>query len=122
MIEVLEEMPEGTIGFRATGHVTGDEYREVLLPAMKAAAEAGDVRMVSRRARVRSSRPARCRGTRGSVSTLGLGHRHAWKRTALVTDVEWIEGRCTCSPGWRRARSGASSSTSSTRPKAWVAG
>ena len=21
---------------------------------------------------------------------LGIGHPHAWKRTALVTDVEWI--------------------------------
>jgi hypothetical protein len=23
--------------------------------------------------------------------TLGIGHPHAWKRTAIVTDVEWIK-------------------------------
>ena len=27
MIEPLEDMPEGTIGFRATGRVTREEYR-----------------------------------------------------------------------------------------------
>jgi hypothetical protein len=46
MIEPLQGMPDGTIGFRASGRVTREEYREMLLPAMRAAAEAGDVRMV----------------------------------------------------------------------------
>jgi hypothetical protein len=69
MIEPLQGMPDGTIGFRASGRVTREEYREMLLPAMRAAAEAGDVRM---------------------VFAVGLGHPHAWKRTALVTDVDWI--------------------------------
>jgi hypothetical protein len=39
-------MAAGTLGFRATGHVTREEYRDLLLPAMKEAAEAGEVRMV----------------------------------------------------------------------------
>jgi hypothetical protein len=67
MIEPVDDMPPGTIGFRATGNVTRDEYRDVLLPAMRQAAEAGETGL-----------------------TLGLGHLSAWKRTALVTDVEWI--------------------------------
>ena len=46
MIERIEDMPAGTIGFRATGSVTGDEYRDTLLPPMRDVAEAGDVRMV----------------------------------------------------------------------------
>ena len=46
MIEPLEGMPPSTLGFRATGRVTRDEYREVLLPTMREAAEAGEVRMV----------------------------------------------------------------------------
>lgn len=52
----------------ARKHVTREEYRETLLPPMRAAAEAGDVRMVF----------------------VGIGHPHAWKRTAIVTDVDWV--------------------------------
>ena len=33
MIEPIEDMPKGTVGFRATGHVTADDYREVLSAA-----------------------------------------------------------------------------------------
>lgn len=84
-------MPEGTIGFRASGHVTAEEYRELLLPAMRAAAEAGEVRMVF------AVGPGFEKFEAGALAedarvgvTLGIAHRHAWKRTAVVTDVEWI--------------------------------
>jgi hypothetical protein len=91
MIELLDGMPEGTIGFRASGHVTRDEYREVLLPAMRAAAEAGEVRMVfAIGPGFEGFEPgALIEDTKAGI-TLGIGHPHAWKRTALVTDVDWI--------------------------------
>src|SRR5436305_537879 len=84
-------MPQGTIGFRATGSVTRDEYREILLPPMRAAAEAGDVRMVFAVGPGFESFElgALAEDTKAGVG-LGLGHPHAWKRAALVTDVEWI--------------------------------
>ncbi|WP_430647537.1 STAS/SEC14 domain-containing protein [Agromyces sp. GXS1127] len=40
MIELLDGLPEGVIGFRAVGTVTAADYREVLDPAMDAAIEA----------------------------------------------------------------------------------
>jgi hypothetical protein len=91
VIERLEGMPEGTIGFRATGRVTGDEYRDVLLPLMRDAAEAGDVRMVFAIGPgfEKFEFGALAQDTKAGV-TLGLGHPHAWKRTAVVTDVDWI--------------------------------
>jgi hypothetical protein len=91
MIERLEDMPEGTIGFRATGRVTRDEYRELLLPAMRSAAEAGQVRMVfAVGPGFEEFEPgALIEDTKAGI-TLGVGHPHAWKRTALVTDVDWI--------------------------------
>src|ERR1700751_138201 len=91
MIEPLEEMPDGTIGFRATGRMTRDEYRDVLLPPMRAAAEAGDVRMVFAVGPdfEKFELGALAQDTKTGI-TLGLGHPHAWKRTALVTDVDWI--------------------------------
>ena len=91
MIEPLQGMPVGTIGFRATGRVTRDEYRELLLPAMRAAAERGDVRMVFAVGPgfERFEPGALAEDTKAGI-TLGIGHPHAWKRTALVTDVDWI--------------------------------
>ena len=91
MIEPLEGLPDGTIGFRATGRVSRDEYRDVLLPPMRAAAEAGEVRMVfAIGPGFEGFEPgALVEDTKAGV-TLGIGHPHAWKRTAIVTDVEWI--------------------------------
>jgi len=39
MIEVISGLPEATIGFRATGKVTGDDYDKVLTPAIDRAIE-----------------------------------------------------------------------------------
>ena len=91
MIERIEEMPAGTIGFRATGRLTREEYVEVLLPEMREAAEAGEVRLLF------VIGPGFERFEAGALAedakvglTLGIGHLSAWKRTALVTDVEWV--------------------------------
>ena len=37
MIEPIEDMPKGTVGFRATGHVTADDYREQVLSCRRCA-------------------------------------------------------------------------------------
>jgi hypothetical protein len=85
-------MAEGTLGFRATGHVTRDEYRDLLLPAMKAAAEAGEVRMVfAVGPGFEEFEPGALMEDAKVGVTLGIGHPHAWKRTAVVTDVDWIK-------------------------------
>jgi hypothetical protein len=92
MIEPLEGMPNGAIGFRATGRVTRDEYREVLLPVMRAAAEAGEVRMVfAIGPGFEEFEPGALVEDTKAGLTLGLGHPRAWKRTAILTDVDWIE-------------------------------
>jgi hypothetical protein len=91
VIEALEGMADGTIGFRATGRVTREEYSGLLLPPMRDAAETGDVRMVFAVGPgfEKFELGALAQDTQAGV-TLGLGHPHAWKRTALVTDVDWI--------------------------------
>jgi SpoIIAA-like len=91
VIEPLQGMPARTIGFRATGRVTRDEYRELLLPAMRAAAEDGDVRMVfAIGPGFEKFEPAALAADTKAGITLGIGHPHGWKRTAPVTDVDWI--------------------------------
>jgi hypothetical protein len=91
MIEVLDGMPEGVIGFRATGHVTGEEYKDVLLPAMEAQVEAGEVRMVYviGPGFEKFEAGAMLQDSKAGVR-LGIGHHSAWKRSAIVTDEEWI--------------------------------
>ena len=41
MIEQLEGMPPGTLGFRAAGHITREDYSGLLVPALQAAVEGG---------------------------------------------------------------------------------
>jgi hypothetical protein len=91
MIERLDDMLPGTIGFRATGHVTRDDYRDVLEPALRQAAEAGEVRLVY------AVGPDYQEMESGALwedaktgAALGMGHHSAWKRTAIVTDIDWM--------------------------------
>ncbi|MBN1528094.1 MAG: STAS/SEC14 domain-containing protein [Thermoleophilaceae bacterium] len=91
MIEPLADMPRGTLGFRTTGRVSGDDYREVLLPALRSAVESGDVRMVFEIGPgfEEFELGALAQDARAGL-TLGLAHPRAWRRTALVTEVEWV--------------------------------
>jgi hypothetical protein len=41
MAEVIPDMPVGTLGFRVSGHLTRDDYVEVLVPPLRQAVEAG---------------------------------------------------------------------------------
>lgn len=91
MIERIEDMPPGTLGFRASGEVTREDYRAVLEPALREAVEAGDVRMLY----VVDSEFEMSLGAFGEDARagleIGLRHRDAWRRTALVTDVQWVK-------------------------------
>jgi hypothetical protein len=90
MIERLADMPAGTIGLRASGEVTGNDYRTVLEPALREATEAGGVRLLY----VVDSDFKMSAGAYGEDAKtgleLGLRHLSAWRRTAIVTDVEWV--------------------------------
>jgi hypothetical protein len=90
MIERIGDMPEGTVGFRANGEVTAGDYKQVLEPVLREAAEAGEVRMLY----VIEDGFEMTAGAYGQDAKtgieLGFGHLKAWKRTALVTDVEWV--------------------------------
>jgi len=45
VITELTDLPAGVIGFEAAGKLHAEEYRDVLLPAIKHAAS-GDIRLV----------------------------------------------------------------------------
>lgn len=91
MIERIEEMPEGTIGFEFDGEVTGGEYRAVLEPALEEAVAAGEVRLLLRTAPSFDGMGigARIEDAKANLK-FGLAHRKAWKRVAIVTDSGWV--------------------------------
>jgi hypothetical protein len=92
VIEWIPDMPPGTLGFRASGHVTRDDYMERFLPPVKEKVDSGEgIRMVYQVG------PGFERFELGAVLedaktgwNLGILHPDAWKRLAFVTDVQWM--------------------------------
>jgi|SRR6185312_572414 len=112
MIKPISDMPDGTIGFRAHGAVTRDDYRDVLEPAMRAAAETGEIRMLYELAPGFEMKAGAMLEDAKTGLGLGIGHHSAWKRTAVVTDADWVANAMTCSRGWRRVTCACSGSAS----------
>ena len=90
MIERIDDMPAGTIGFRASDKLTRDDYRNVLEPVLREAAEAGEIRMLFAITEFDGLEPAAWWDDVKTGLGLGIGHHSAWKRSAIVTDVDWL--------------------------------
>ncbi len=90
MVERIDDMPAGTIGFRASGKLTRDDYREVLEPVLREAAESGEIRMLFRLTDFEGLKPGAWFDDVKTGLGLGIGHHSAWKRSAIVTDVDWV--------------------------------
>ena len=88
---MIADMPAGAIGFRASGEVTRDEYRDVLAPAMREAADSGEIRLLFVVAEgFEEIRAGAMMEDAKAGLDLGIFKHSAWRRTALVTEVEWI--------------------------------
>jgi hypothetical protein len=90
MIERMGEMPDGTIGLRAAGKLTRDDYRDVLEPALREGIESGELRVVFVLTDYEGLAAAAWPEDLKTGLSSWLGHHSAWKRFALVTDVEWV--------------------------------
>ena len=90
VVERLEGMPAGTLGFRASGRVEPRDYRDVLSPAVHAAVEAGGgLRTLYLIEDLEEIEPSAL----WSDAKLGgdlIRHPRAWKRSAIVTDIGWM--------------------------------
>ena len=91
MVEALSDMPPGTIGFRVTGHLTGDDYRSAISPALTSAVDAGEVRaLFVFGPEYEHIDPSALAEDSKVGFKLGIEHWSAWKRTAIVTDLDWM--------------------------------
>ena len=90
MIERLEDMPEGTIGFRVKGEVEREDYTDVLVPALKAVAESGGKLRQLYLIDMEEIEPGALWEDAKTGADLGLHHRDAFEKAAIVTDQRWL--------------------------------
>jgi SpoIIAA-like len=95
MITELSDLPDTVIGFEVSGTVKAEDYRDVVLPALERAAAEGEVRFLV----VIPDFHGMSGGALWQDLKVGIEHFRAWKRIALVTDIDWIN-RMTSLFGW----------------------
>lgn len=100
MIEKLDNLPPGVLGFRGAGKITRDEYRDMMVPIYEALERGGPVNLLFVVADDFSGLDA------GALwedlkagGSVGLKHRSAWRRMAVVTDKDWIR-HASAAAGW----------------------
>lgn len=90
MIELVQGLPGGVIGFEAVGEVHSDDYKNVLVPAVDAALadDSGDgIRIVY----VLGDRfEGYSAGASLQDAKLGVDHFRQWVRIAVVSDHDWV--------------------------------
>ena len=86
MITELSGLPDGVVGFEASGKLAAEDYRDVVLPAIAKALAAGDGRVVI----VIRDFDGLSGGALWQDLKMGVEHLRGWKKIALVTDIGWM--------------------------------
>lgn len=88
MIEQMQGLPAGTVGFRAIGQVTSEDYERIVVPDVEAAfALNRKLRLIYYIGDDFTGFEA---GAMWDDAKLGMRHLSSWDRVALVTDVAWL--------------------------------
>jgi SpoIIAA-like len=91
MIERMQDMPAGTIGFRVAGEVEPSDYTEVLAPVLHGAIEAGEqLRTLYLIEGLDEIEPAALWEDAKLGVDLAVLNRGKWVRSAIVTDLDWM--------------------------------
>jgi hypothetical protein len=90
VIERIDDMPVGTVGLRASGKLSRDDYRQVLEPALREGIDAGELRLLFVLTDFDGLEPGAVPEDVKTGLSAWFGHHSAWKRFDLVTDVEWV--------------------------------
>jgi hypothetical protein len=89
MIETLENLPDRVMGFKGSGKITRDEFRAMMDPIYQALDRGGPVNLLF----VVGDDFGLDAGALWEdlkAGSIGLKHRSAWRRMALVTDKDFI--------------------------------
>lgn len=89
MIEVMTDLPDRVLGLKASGEVSADDYKTVLVPALE--------EKLSQNKKVRllyvigDGFKGYSTGAAWEDAKVGMKHLTSFERVAIVTDVDWIE-------------------------------
>ena len=86
MLTQITDVPPGVIGYEVSGKLRTEDYQDILMPALHAAAATGEVRIVI----VFPTFDGLEGGAFWQDAKVAVENWGAWKRIALVTDVEWM--------------------------------
>lgn len=90
MIERIDAMPPGTLGLRSSGELSKADYVDVLEPALAEGVAGGDLRLLFQLDSFDGlGHGAWVEDMKTGLRTWVRDHA-AWRRFALVTDVEWV--------------------------------
>jgi hypothetical protein len=84
MLELIEGLPKNVVGIAASGRVTLQDCREVLLPAIEKSRRRHD------KIRLYYELNSRFPGSAWDDLDLGLEHASCCERVAIVTDIGWV--------------------------------
>jgi stage II sporulation SpoAA-like protein len=91
MIQRLDDMPPGTLGFLASGTITRGEYHEMIAPVLQTLERGQPVNLLFATAEDFSGLDLGALWEDlKTAGTVGLKHRSAWRRFAVVTDKDWM--------------------------------
>jgi SpoIIAA-like len=91
MIEQLAEMPAGTVGFRVAGEVEREDYRDVLVPLLRRALDAGGgLRTLYLIEDLDEIESGALWADAKLGFDLGVRHHRDWVRSAIVTNLDWM--------------------------------
>ncbi|MCB1775362.1 MAG: STAS/SEC14 domain-containing protein [Gammaproteobacteria bacterium] len=89
MLELLDGLSDAVIGVKATGEVTADDYRNVLVPALEERLER------HKHVRLLYVLGSEFEGFTGGAawedSKVGMRHFTAFDRIAVVSDLDWVQ-------------------------------
>ena len=87
----MDDMPPGTIGFRAAGEIEREDYDEVVGPALRKTVEAGGgLRTLYVIEDLDEIEPGALWADSKLGFDLSVRHHDAWVRSAIVTDIHWM--------------------------------
>ena len=91
MVELIDDMPAGTLGFRISGKLTRDEYFQLLDPVVELLERGEKVSfLVVADDDFHGLDSAALWEDVKAAGSVGLRHRSAWERMAVVTDKDWM--------------------------------
>src|SRR4051812_10319879 len=90
MVERIHDMPPGTVGFRVDGDVEREDYDEILGPELRRALAAGPLRTLYLIEDLDDMEDGALWADAKLGFDVGVKHRDAWLRSAIVTDIDWL--------------------------------